>query len=78
MIIRVNPGKIGSPNDPNNAGNARDLLELNTTYNWRWQFMIRTKTQCFLYLVLLFVVPFAVAAQPQNEPANVKRELYGA
>lgn len=40
--------------------------------------MIRTKTQCFLYLALLLVViPLSVAAQPQN-PAEVKRELYGA
>lgn len=40
--------------------------------------MIRTKTQCFLYLVLLLIVPFAVVAQPQDQSANVKRELYGA
>jgi uncharacterized protein len=40
--------------------------------------MIRTKTQCFLYLALLLVVlPVAVSAQ-QQKPEEVKRELYGA
>ena len=39
--------------------------------------MTCTKTQCFLLLALILVVPFAVAAQPQNSN-DVKRELYGA
>lgn len=39
-----------------------------------------TKTQCFLYLAFLLILPIAVTAQPQNpnDPANVKRQLYAA
>lgn len=39
--------------------------------------MTRTKTQYFLHLVVLLVVPLTVAAQPQN-PNDVKRQLYAA
>ena len=39
-----------------------------------------TKTQCFLYLAFLLILPLSVAAQPQNpnDPANVKQQLYAA
>ncbi|HJU91483.1 MAG TPA: ankyrin repeat domain-containing protein [Pyrinomonadaceae bacterium] len=39
--------------------------------------MTRTKTQCFLHLVLLLAIPLAVAAQPQSPP-ELKRQLYTA
>ena len=39
-----------------------------------------TKTQCFLYLAFLLILPLAVTAQPQtpNDSANVKGQLYDA